>query len=325
MTKTIDLAEQLLLLHAQLPRLQFAPNEDSTASQIPAARPYLDHYGLAHLATQTTTQHFLGAVKCQRYTIACQYWLPPAPLGTVFVVHGYFDHTGLYGHLIQYLINKKLAVVAFDLPGHGLSDGEQGSIASFDHYVDVFEEILDLAKTRLPEPWHCVGQSTGGAIVLKHLLDKPVDMHLFTNIALLAPLLQPRFWRSNRLVYLVARLFLSRVKRSFENNSGDKAFLTFLESNDPLQTRHIPLAWIGAMKHWIEEFHDSPTSPCPLVIVQGDCDGTLDWQYNLRQFKDKLPAVKIQIIKGARHHLANETEQLRRQIFAAMGFDKDLQ
>jgi lysophospholipase len=320
LTKTADLAEQLLLLHSQLPQLQFAPEEDSTADQIPAARPYLAHYGLHTLTLQPGIRHFLGAIKCRDYTIACQYWLPPTPTGTVFVVHGYFDHTGLYGHLIQYLIHKNLVVVAFDLPGHGLSDGEQVSIGSFDHYVEVFEEILKHANTHLPRPWHCVGQSTGGAIALKHLLDESDNKHLFTNIALLAPLLHPRLWRSNRLVYLVANLFLSRIKRSFKNNSSDKAFVTFLDSQDPMQARHIPLAWIGAMKRWIEEFHDSPRSSYSLAIIQGDCDETLDWQYNLRQFKDKLPQADIHVIRGAQHHLSNETEQLRNQIFAAMGF-----
>ncbi|RLA45418.1 MAG: alpha/beta hydrolase [Gammaproteobacteria bacterium] len=330
------LLDQLQRLHLQLPKLTFDPGRDTPGSLLPGADIYLDHYGLESLTTnsgaklsgskltgtkQAGTQHFLGSTQSCGYTIACQYWLPAAPTGTVFVVHGYFDHVGLYGHLFQYLLNKNLAVVAFDLPGHGLSDGEQVSIASFDHYVEVFDSILDFATSHMPQPWHSVGQSTGGAIVLKHLLEEASDKHMFHNIALLAPLLHPYKWQSNRLVYLLAHRFLTRITRNFSKNSGNQHFVDFLAQHDPLQAQHIPLEWIGAMKRWTEEFHDLPCNDYPLHIIQGDCDVTLDWHYNLKRFRDKLPKANIHMVTGAQHHLVNETEVLRIQAFDAMGFD----
>ena len=323
MAETELLEDQLQRLRLQLPKLSFDPETDLLSADLPDAIAYLDHYNLAPLTERTDTQHFIGAIKCNGYTIACQYWLPAAPTGTAFVVHGYFDHAGLFGHLFQYLLDKNLAIVAFDLPGHGLSSGEQASIVSFDHYVDVFEAILGAAKNNLPKPWHVIGQSTGGAIVLKHLLEASTHCDIFRRIALLAPLLHPRDWRRNRLVYLIAHRFLSRLKRKFLNNSGDNAFLTFLNSQDPMQARHLPLEWIGAMKRWTEEYHDLPKSDVPLSIIQGDRDATLDWRYNLKEFRDKLPEANIHIIKGANHHLVNETEAIRTQVFEAMGFNHD--
>jgi alpha-beta hydrolase superfamily lysophospholipase len=323
LTEIDFLAARLQSLHVQLPKLSFEPDADTVSTHLPEAKTYLDHYNLSYLSEQASVRHYIGSVKCSGYTIACQYWLPTEPTGTAFVVHGYFDHAGLYGHLFQYLLDKNLVVVAFDLPGHGLSDGEQVSIASFDHYVEVFEEILAAANNHLPQPWHSIGQSTGGAIVLKHLLEETSNNHLFTHISLLAPLLHPRRWHSNRLVYLIAHRFLSRLKRRFLTNSGDPAFLAFLNSQDPLQARHIPLEWIGAMKRWTEEFHDLPISSYPLSIIQGDQDSTLDWRYNLKKLCDKLPQAKIHIIKDARHHLVNETDAIRTQVFEAMGFHDD--
>ena len=319
LSNTDLLADQLQRLHLQLPELTFNPATDTASKELPGADIYLNHYSLARLSEPDGIAHYLGANRCCNYTIACQYWLPAAPLGTVFVVHGYFDHTALYGHLIKYLLDANFAVVAFDLPGHGLSDGEQVSIASFDHYVEVFDAILAAAKAHLPQPWHCVGQSTGGAIALKHLLADSQDKHLFEHIALLAPLLHPRRWHSNRWIYLLARRFLSRVKRSFTSNSGDQAFVDFLITGDPLQAQHIPLEWLGAMKRWTEEFHDLPISAYPLTIVQGDQDATLNWRYNLKHFTRKLPEANIRMIKGAQHHLVNERLELRDQVFAAMG------
>jgi lysophospholipase len=327
------LAEQLQSLHRQLPALNFErcsdKPDDFTNTLTGAgntyqsnARAYLDHYGLTALSEADGIRHFLGSKKCGGHTIACQYWLPKAPLGTAFVVHGYFDHTGLYGHLFEYLLSKNLAVVAFDLPGHGLSGGERVTIASFDHYVEIFEEILAYAKGHLPQPWHGIGQSTGGAIVLKHLLTENPEKPTFSNIALLAPLLHPYRWQGNRLIYLIAHRFLPRIKRHFAKNSSDPAFVNFVTQQDPLQALHIPLEWIGAMKRWTEEFHDLPDNSFPLHIIQGDLDKTLDWRYNLEQFRRKLPRANICMVPGAHHHLVNETETLRKQAFKFMGLEQ---
>lgn len=321
MAKPEDLAAHLHRLHERLPTLTLDPQRDHINSGAPEARAYLEHYGLAPLAKDKQINHRLGAISLGGYNIACQYWLPPAPTGSVFVVHGYFDHMGLYGRLFDYLLNKNLAVLAFDLPGHGLSDGERVTIASFDHYVEVFDALLGLAREHLPRPWHAVGQSTGGAIVLKHLLEEQPGPQLFNNIALLAPLLHPRHWQGNRLVYFFAHRFLNRIRRHFARNSGDPAFVEFLAHRDPLQARHIPLEWLGAMKRWTEEFHQLPPSHFPLTIIQGDRDKTLDWRYNLKQFQKKLPRARVHIIPGARHHLVNEQETIRTAAFEAMGLE----
>ncbi len=329
-------AQALGAIAGQLPPLSFDATRDPAVT--PAAREYLRHYdlpqehkrarhnsSLSPRLAQTEDQppveciHRWGTLHTGDYTIACHYWHPViAARGTVFLVHGYFDHVGLYGHLVRYLLARDYSVVAFDLPGHGLSSGERVSIASFDHYAEVFDAVLQRAATHFPRPWHAVGQSTGGAIILKHLLENRESATPFARIALLAPLIHPYRWRWNKLVYLAAHRFVRRIGRKFVVNSGNRAFLQFLSARDPLQDRYIPLEWIGAMKRWTENFRHLPSNPFPVCIVQGDQDTTLDWRYNLKVLAHKLPNAKIHIVPGARHHLANETPELRRQIFAAM-------
>ena len=48
------------------------------------------------------------------------------------VCHGYYDHVGLYGHLIKDLLLRDIAVVTFDQPGHGLSSGDRANIGCRD-------------------------------------------------------------------------------------------------------------------------------------------------------------------------------------------------
>ena len=315
------LASQLQKLHTTLPAITFRPQADILGCELPQAQVYLQHYGLDGLIDDPSCRHFLGRTHCCGYNIAGQYWLPASPSGTVFVVHGYFDHVGLYGHLIRHLLDCGLAVVAFDLPGHGLSDGERVTIASFDHYVDVFETVVGLAEANLPQPWHTVGQSTGGAIVLNHLLAKP-ELQTFDNVALLAPLLHPRNWSVNKMAYKLCHRILPSIWRSFQTNSSDAAFVDFLKDQDPLQARHIPLEWIGAMSRWAEAFHLFPESTQRLRVIQGDRDTTLDWRYNMAQLRTKFPAGEFHLVPGARHHLVNESPILRQQVFSCMGFEK---
>jgi len=316
--------DSLQRLHESLPPLSFEPENDIPSGQIPYANSYLAHYQLTDInaaaQAQHGTRHYLGQLNTAGYQVACQYWLPENAKGTVFVVHGYFDHSALYRHLFSYLLERGYAVVTFDLPGHGLSDGERASIASFDHYVEAFDGLLAACTDHLPQPWHAVGQSTGGAIVLKHLLEENDGESLFQHIALLAPLLHTRNWGTGRLTYRLLHRFISQIKRNFKANSGDGDFLNFLKHSDPLQSRYIPLEWVGSMKRWTEEFHDLPINHQSMTIVQGDSDMTLDWHYNLAKFQQKLPNAKIEMIAGGQHHLVNETESLRKQAFAAMPF-----
>lgn len=248
-------------------------------------------------------------------------WSPAQSMGTVIVVHGYMDHIGLYGHLIKELLSRKLTVLCFDAQGHGLSDGPRHSIKHFSQYVERLKEIITLAQHHYSGPLHVIGQSMGGAVLMKYLLDEGNEKaSLFTSINLLAPLLQPCDWKRSRRIYCLSRWFITSVKRVFRASSWDKDFLDFLKYSDPLQSKRTPLDWVGAMDSWITEFEQSSPNHYPLHIIQGNHDKTLDWVYNLEQFKRKFPAASMTIIDRANHHLVNESEPLRAKIFASLQF-----
>ena len=99
----------------------------------PSLADYLSHYGLAPLLSEQVGL-YVGYVDAQRYQLWSQVWSPTAPIGTVFVVHGYYDHLGLYRHLLERLLTRRWRVVLWDLPGHGLSSGKRACIDDFAHY-----------------------------------------------------------------------------------------------------------------------------------------------------------------------------------------------
>jgi len=329
--ETVDSVEEALspLARQQLDRLRRSLNPlsfDLSADQHPASPEeswYLNYYGLSWGLELPDVRHCMGSFNAAGFHIATHYWLPPDPRGTYVVVHGYFDHIGLYSHLIHHLLRSGYAVVGFDLPGHGLSSGERVTIESFDHYVDVFSDLLQKCEASFPRPWKAVGQSTGGAILLKYLMAaKP---HHYPNdladVTVLAPLIRPRNWMKSLRTYKVFHKVLKRVGRSFQPNTGNEAFNQFLMKADPLQYDFIPVEWVGSMKRWTEEFAALPPCDYPVRVIQGDCDNTVDWRFNVGAIRKKFPNLQLEVIAGAQHHLVNEVTWLRDKVFRMIEAD----
>lgn len=261
--------------------------------------------------------HHFGFIETAEFNVATHYFDNASQTqGTMFVLHGYFDHVGLYRHLIDFYLKKGFSVVAFDLPGHGLSFGEPVSIEHFSDYTLVLSNVINHFKQSAPMPFSVCGQSTGCAVVLDYLLTQKSANSTFKSIVLFAPLIRPAQWFKVQWLYACARLFfIKRIKRIFWNNSHDKAFLAFLEQADPLQSRTVSVTWVGALKEWIVKMSERQPSNARLLIIQGKDDTTVDWQFNIPFIERLFPQAVIHYLKGARHHLVNESEDLRKTIF----------
>ena len=285
----------------------------------PLLSSYTNHYSLPD--NEPELNFYLGTLEVNQQSIFAAAWEPPTAKGTAIIVHGYLDHLGLFSPLIKHLLDQDLTVVCFDLPGLGLSDGERASIDDFADYTLVLDHIVKLCQQRFTGPLHSLGQSTGGAILLKHLLDADKNAsYPFASLNLLAPLLHPKGWWLNRHLLPIVTPFRKALKRRFGESSHDKDFLTFLREKDFFQPKVMPLPWFGAAEKWAKEFEACDGSDYPVNIIQGTSDQTLDWKYNLEVFADKLPQMQLQIIENAYHHMANEETGLRKQIFEAMIF-----
>lgn len=278
-------------------------------------RYYQAFYGL-DLPHRSKIQSRLGRVQVKDYEIVVQCWWPPEPKGTLVFLHGYYDHMGLYRHVVDWGLELGLAVIACDLPGHGLSSGPRASINEFDEYQHVLNALLNEAhRLDLPQPWHLLGQSTGGAILLDYLLHQPEDPALGQSI-LLAPLIRPQAWVRSALIYRLVRPFVTQIPRRFSANSSDADFLEFIQKRDMLQANILPVAWVGALDRWIQRIEAAPgcSRQAPL-IVQGEQDTTVDWQYNLPVLEEKFVKPEILRLPTARHHLVNESQELRKVYF----------
>ncbi|GGY50830.1 hypothetical protein GCM10011297_24640 [Bacterioplanes sanyensis] len=276
-------------------------------------RAYCDHY---RLAFSQAHQHSAGKAQLGGFDIVVQYWQVQQPKGVALLVHGYYDHVGLYRSLIEFCLSQQLNVVCFDLPGHGLSSGEVASIDDFRQYDDVFSQVLSQVA-QLQLPIHVFGQSTGGAIILHYLLTRGIRQidSPFAQVNLLAPLIRPTGWRSGKWIHGLVHRFVRQIKRKFKPNSANAEFLRFVAELDPLQPRFLSVRWVGALKRWIPMIESQPATDVAINIVQGDCDRTVDWRHNLQVLEQKFPRQRRLMVAGGQHHLVNESAYNQRLMF----------
>lgn len=277
---------------------------------------YRSYYGLDVFSE---VSHRIGCFESAGFRLVAQHFKlsDEKCTGTVVLMHGYYDHAGLFSKLIKHCLDNQLSVLIFDLPGHGLSSGQPASIDTFQHYSSALLALCKLPTvSQLPRPWYAIGQSTGSATIIDSILhNELVDEVGFNQHILLCPLLYPAQWGILKFLYYLVRPFLKSIPRGFADNSHDDDFLEFIKNGDPLQCRRLPTAWVTAMLDYCGRFQAAKSHDVPLHIIQGTDDGTVDWRKNVPLFEMKFPNTKTHMIKNARHHMVNESSAYRKEIF----------
>lgn len=275
---------------------------------------YLRYYR-AFFDAEDVSQH-LGVLALSKYNIACYWFKKTGATSTVLLLHGYTDHVALYRHCIKALLDAGYNVLAIDLPGHGLSEGESAAIDSFASYQQVLIDLVDILPDSITDSLFLVAQSTGCAIATSYLQSE--KNHPFEKQVLFAPLVRPAYWWFIRIKLLLGRAFIHQVKRVFRKNSNNAQFLQFIKYDDPLQARYIKVSWVRALSRWQKVLLKKCLINTPSLIVQGDSDNVVAWRYNIKQLQKKLSKVQLIMLPKGRHHIVNEREGLRQQAFAAM-------
>ncbi len=274
-----------------------------------AMTAYFQYYGI-HFEN---VNHFFGSFNSCGKLIVSHVFIPDNPKGTVFLVHGYYDHTGMLKNLIRFCLNKQFAVAVYDLPGHGLSGGKGVTINDFSEYVTVLDDFIRICQNHLPKPFHSISHSTGSAIVFDYMNN--TSNQVFTRIIFLAPLVRSSYWKLSKVGYFLVRIFCENVPRKFNDNSSDNVFLEFVKK-DPLQSKYVSLKFVGALFMWNKRIKDYSIITKAVLVIQGNLDKVVDWKYNIRFLKKKIKPVNIKLINNARHHLVNENKAIRSKVFS---------
>ena len=276
---------------------------------------YRKLYGL-HLLE---CDHWQAYVQMPLFRLHVQVFKPKVEKiqGTVCLLHGYLEHSGIYQPIIREILEQGFSIITYDLPGHGLSDGSPASIKNFDHYQQVLMAVYQYVKhaDQLPKPWVGIGQSTGGAIWMHHLLEYAEKRQdpIVDRVLLLSPLIRPAktAWWHNPVGLGIIRRIKRQVPRHFRRNNHNPEFLRFIRLKDPLQPRMMGMDWILEMSKWMQEMEERPACRIPVWLAQGALDQTVDWRYNIEFIRRKFRLQTLLMLEEGSHQLINERADIR--------------
>ena len=94
-------------------------------------------------------------------------WSLAQAKGSIVIVHGLGEHIGRYQHVAAFLNGRGWRVVAYDLRGHGKSEGERGRLHTSDDLLVDLAQVLDAVRSGHPGPLVLLGHSLGGLIAAR--------------------------------------------------------------------------------------------------------------------------------------------------------------
>ena len=103
-----------------------------------------------------------------------QTWQPSTSVGTIIITHGLAEHSDCYHDLATDFGENKWRTFAWDLRGHGRSEGKRGYVNRFQDFCDDLEAFIRFVKSQkgvADHPLVLFGHSLGGLITLKTLLN----------------------------------------------------------------------------------------------------------------------------------------------------------
>jgi len=305
-------------LSASVQAVENSPSDSTSVEKTEdIMEPYWQFYGLDFHRFGLVSSQSASLLKSNNFDVCVQQFIAKNERGKVLVLHGYYDHVGLYKFLIRECLELGLSVTAFDLPGHGLSSGERASIDSFDSYHDALSVVMEDQNITHGSRWSVVGQSTGGAVIIDYLTRHQFERATspFSNVVLLAPLVRPESWFKARIMLTLLRPFVTSIKRAFSENSHDQAFLKFIRHDDPLQHNRLEVDWVSALEQWIPDVENRQQSDLAVSVIQGTDDQTVDWRHNVTVLQHLFSELHLYKIEEGRHHLVGESLQFREKVF----------
>jgi alpha-beta hydrolase superfamily lysophospholipase len=259
--------------------------------------------------------HRFGTVRIGNAEVACQTWIPARSRGTVFLVHGYYNHTGTWSPHIRRFLSEGWSVASLDLPGHGLSDGARFDVDSMGTYTLALRALEDSLRSRAPKPWALVGHSLGGLVVLDRARTPDYP---YANTVLLAPMVRYTGWTWIGAVLPFVAPFRDYMDRGRNlTSSSDSLFLRRLRA-DPLEGWKTSTHWLKEVRKWGARASSARFAPSRWFLLQGGQDATVEFHHDIDWIAGRTGGLRVRIFKGARHHLHNEAGPLGALVQASL-------
>lgn len=250
-----------------------------------------------------------------------QRWTPEGnATAAVLLVHGYAEHSERYVHVAQFLTDRGYAVEAYDLRGHGRSEGVRVFIRSVDEHLADLQNMLSRVRERHPRlPLFLLGHSMGGVIVTLFVIRTKPDVRgvVLSGPALSSKRKTPRFVQ--RLFLIIGRLFprLPLGKLASADVSRDPDVVKAYDADPLVYRKGMPAGTLAAMIRAGREIHAAMEdfAAAALLLLHGAEDNLTDPEGSRELFERASTVDKeIKVYPEVFHEIFNEPE--REQVLA---------
>ncbi len=205
--------------------------------------------------------------------------LPQTVQGVVLLTHGLGEHSARYGHVIHSLTSANIAVVRYDLRGHGRSDGPRGHAPSYQILLDDLSMMFHWTCERFQGLPKCLyGHSLGGNVTANWVMRRRNESSVLKGAVLSSPWLRLATPPSPIKIALIRTLgnFCPnlpipagfRPKRLMRNQEAITAY-----NNDPLIHRRVSARLVAqAFDAGEWAFRHASEFPIPTLCLHGGAD-----------------------------------------------------
>lgn len=242
-----------------------------------------------------------------------QSWLPDGqPRDVVVIAHGYAEHSGRYGNVVERLVPLGYAVHAIDHRGHGRSGGKRALVDRMEYVQADFDKFVDMVRSRHGgQKLKLLGHSMGGSIAFGYALNHADKL---SGLILSGPAmggLVPPFQRLVLRAISAIAPNMGTLELPPEAVSRDPEVVSAYV-NDPLVTTgKVPARTAAEMVLAAARYPErAPTMRLPVLIQHGSEDIPVPPADN-RALYDLIGSADktVRIYEGLYHEIYNEPER----------------
>jgi len=243
-----------------------------------------------------------------------QGWQPETePKGVVCLVHGLGEHSGRYAHLAAFLNQAGYALLAFDLRGHGKSEGQRGHTPSYEVLLNDISHFLEEAAKRYSDrPRFLYGHSLGGNLVIEYALrHRPQLAGVIATGTSFRLAFEPPAWK----------LTLAKIMRSLwptlslsneldrQGLSRDPEVVRAYNEDPMVHDRVSTRLGMDMLEAGLWALEHAPEFPLPLLLMHGSADRLCSAQASREFAAQAGQRCTLKIWDGFYHEIHNEPEQ----------------
>src|SRR5262245_50526389 len=268
-----------------------------------------------------------------------------APRGSVIIAPGRTEFIEKYFEVTRELQGRGFAVFCIDWRGQGLSgreveNGQKGHFASFDDPVNDFSTALKLLGPQLPRPHVGLAHSMGGAIMLRALQTRRIDLDAAAFTAPMwgiAGLTDMAKKYARFMVSLGAGgTFAPSVEKKWKRENFKRNTVThdresharcqgLIVEEPRLALAGPTIGWVAAASDATEAFQTPGALAhvrIPVLVATAGEEQLVD-NASHAAVVEQLPDARHITIAGAKHEILMEVDPVRHQFWAA--FDQLVQ